>query len=164
MKGQEASTRMEHVFWAIPDKLAGRPGPNRAPWDPAALYRGGFRAVLSVNSGLSVEPEALDAAGIAYRQVTFPGGIPPHADAATVALAALPVAYAFYREHSRDGAVLVHCSFGKDRTGLFLGYAMMQELGLDADAALQRLHAVRPIALSADGWEDLAREVLGRFS
>jgi protein-tyrosine phosphatase len=154
---------MEHVFWAIPGKLAGRPGPNRAPWDPIALRRGGFRAVLSVNGGIDVEPDALRAAGLAHLRVPFPSGIPPHPNALEVALGALPAAYAFYQEHSRDGAVLVHCSFGKDRTCLCIGHILMQEQALDVNNTLARLHSMRSIALSADGWEALTRDVLSRF-
>jgi protein-tyrosine phosphatase len=153
---------MEHVFWALAGKLAGRAGPNQAPWDPAALRRGGFHAVLTVNGGIGVEPEALLAAGLAHLRVPFPKGIPPHPNALEVALAALPAAHAFYREQSREGAVLVHCTFGKDRTGLCIGYILMREQGLDADTAIERLRAMRPIALSADGWEALAREVFRR--
>lgn len=151
---------MEHVFWGIAGKLAGRAGPNMAPWQPDALFEAGFRGVLTVNHGVDVLPHALRAAGLAHRRVRFPGGIPPHPDACDVALEALPDAYAFYREVRCDGPLLVHCSFGKDRTGLFIAYVLMRDEGLDVNAAIARLRAVRPIALSATGWEDLARRVL----
>jgi hypothetical protein len=153
---------MQHVFWAIPGKLAGRPGPNREPWDPAELRRGGFRGVLTVNGGIDVDPEALRAAGLAHLHLPFPTGIPPHPNALEVALEALPAASAFYEEHSREGAVLVHCSFGKDRTCLCIGHILMQEQALDVDATLARLREMRSIALSADGWEALARDVFSR--
>ena len=151
---------MEHIFWAIPGKLAGRPGPNLVPWDPTGLRREGFSAVLTVNHGVDVDPAQLQAAGLAHRRVRFPGGIPPNPDALEVALEALPVALDFYREHSTRGPVLVHCSFGKDRTGLFIAHALVQEQGLAPDDALARLREVRPNALSATGWHTLARDVL----
>jgi len=56
----------------------------------------------------------------------------------------------------------VHCSAGKDRTGLFMSYFLIREFGLDVDAAIMRVRAVRPQAMSALGWETLARRVLAR--
>ena len=72
----------------------------------------------------------------------------------------LPRAFRWYQEHSEAGAVVAHCSLGKDRTGLFLSYALMLELGLDADAAFTRVRGIRPVALTADGWEELCHQVL----
>jgi protein-tyrosine phosphatase len=54
----------------------------------------------------------------------------------------------------------VHCSSGKDRTGLFLAYWAMRTEGLSAEAAIERVRSVRPIAFSAIGWDELALDVL----
>ena len=61
---------------------------------------------------------------------------------------------------ARGRAVLVHCSAGNDRTGLFLSYFLVRQAGMAADDAIQRVRAVRPTALSADGWETFARQLL----
>ena len=126
---------MENLFWAIPGKLAGRVGPNHEPWYPAALYRGGVRGILTLNSGMDVVPELIESAGIRHHRLAFLVGIPPEERAFEIAVDLLPRAFRWYQEHSEAGAVVAHCSFGKDRTGLFLSYALMLELGLDADAA-----------------------------
>jgi len=42
---------MKYVYWAIKDQLAGRPGPDEIMWDLTELYKQGFRAILSLNSG-----------------------------------------------------------------------------------------------------------------
>lgn len=40
---------MQHLFWLVEGKIAGRSGPNKDPWDLAELKAAGIRAVLSVN-------------------------------------------------------------------------------------------------------------------
>jgi protein-tyrosine phosphatase len=59
---------------------------------------------------------------------------------------------------------VVHCSSGKDRTGLFLAYHSMREGGLSPEAAIEEARRVRPIALTAPGRHELALQVLGRIS
>jgi protein-tyrosine phosphatase len=55
---------------------------------------------------------------------------------------------------------MVHCSAGKDRTCLLLAYYLMCTRQLSAPHAIAEVRSVRPIALSADGGEDFAYEVL----
>ncbi|MEJ7731003.1 MAG: hypothetical protein WKG00_17525 [Polyangiaceae bacterium] len=57
---------MREVFWLIPDRVAGRPGPDRVPWDLAAMRDAGIGAVLSVNDGLLCHPEDFASVGIEY--------------------------------------------------------------------------------------------------
>jgi protein-tyrosine phosphatase len=57
--------------------------------------------------------------------------------------------------------VLVHCRSGKDRTGLFLSYYLCVTEGLRPSEAIAELRRVRPIALTAEGWETFSYEVLG---
>jgi protein-tyrosine phosphatase len=59
--------------------------------------------------------------------------------------------------------VLVHCSSGKDRTGLFLSYFLCATEGLSPGDAIREVRRVRPIALSADGWETFAHRVLAEL-
>lgn len=156
---------MKHLFWLIPDKLAGRPGPDRAPWKLAALREAGIGAVLSVNDGLLCHPEDFQAHGISYACIPLSDNAPPQPGDEEACLRALPAAGAFVREQLANGRItLVHCSSGKDRTGLFLAYHLMRENGMSAAAAIEEVQRVRPIALTAPGWYDFAFEVLRRIA
>ena len=152
---------MQHVFWIIQDQLAGRCGPDRQPWNPAELRAAGFGAILSVNDGLLCHPEDLDELGIAYACVPLSPNAPPCTGDLDYCLAALPAASSFVADHlSKRRRVLVHCSSGKDRTGLFLSYFLMQQLGQSADEAMSNVLAARPIAFTATGWHEFTLSVL----
>ena len=151
---------MDKLFWVIPaGTLASRPGPDQAPWDLAALRAGGMGAILSVNDGLLCHPQDCAVAGITYACMPLSANAPPHPGDEHICLRVLPQAYAFVQAQMGQGGV-VHCSGGKDRTGLFLGSFFMQHGGLSPQEALQAVRQVRPIALSAPGWEALAQQVL----
>jgi len=45
-----------------------------------------------------------------------------------------------------------------------MGYFLMRRSGLSVDDAIVAVRRVRPIALSAEGWEDLAAAVLAAVS
>ena len=80
-----------------------------------------------------------------------------------ICLNALPNAYAFvHRELEARRTVMVHCTSGKDRTGLLLAYFLMRTTGINADEAIRQVRMVRPIALSAEGWEEFGLEILRR--
>lgn len=152
---------MDKLFWVIPGRLAGRPGPDREPWNVGSLRDGGIGAVLSVNDGLLCHPEDFAAHDIDYACVPLPENAPPLPGDEKICLTALPKAYQFVKvQMERDRAVLVHCSSGKDRTGLFLCYFLIHHAGLSAREAIDSVRQVRPIALSASGWEQLAEQVL----
>lgn len=156
---------MEHVFWLLPGRLAGRAGPNREPWDLREIRSLGIEAVLTLNDGEGCEPAAaFAAAGLEHHAVPFPPNEPPLPGYEELLLVALPAAYEFvHAQHVSRRAVLAHCSAGKDRTGLFMSYFLMRESALDVDTAIARVREVRPRALSAIGWEDLGRRVLARL-
>jgi hypothetical protein len=154
---------MRHVFWLLPGELAGRPGPDREPWDLRALRDAGIGAVLSVNDGQLCHPEDFRALGLAYACVPLAPNAPPEPGDDEVCLRALPVAAAFVRAQRAEGrATLVHCSAGKDRTGLYLAWHLVHERGMAPEAAIDEVLRVRPIALTAPGWLDLARDLLSR--
>ena len=152
---------MNHVFWLVPGVLAGRSGPNRDPWDAQDLRAGGIGAILSVNDGGACHPEDFAALGMSYRCIPLSDNEPPRDGDMEHCLAALPEAYDYVRgELDEQRAVLVHCRSGKDRTGLFMCYFLIRESGMSIDDAIAEVRRVRPIALSAEGWEDLAVAVL----
>lgn len=153
---------MRHVFWLRPGVIGGRSGPNLDWWDARDLASGGIGAVLSVNDGELVRSDELAAAGIDYRCVPLSDAAPPRPGDVEVCTNALPRALSFVVDSiSRRRSVLVHCRSGKDRTGLFLCYYLCVTEELSADEAIREVRRVRPIALSAEGWESFSYEVLG---
>lgn len=156
---------MDKLFWLIPGKLAGRAGPDREPWDLASLRSTGIGAVLSVNDGLLCHAEDFAAHGMSYACVPLPDNAPPQPGDDVVCLHALPKGYTFVAKHLGDRrTVLVHCSAGKDRTGLFLCYFLMRRAGLQPEQAIRTVREVRPTALSALGWEAFALQLLGEVA
>jgi protein-tyrosine phosphatase len=152
---------MEQVFWVIPERLGGRPGPDRVPWDAAALRAGGIGAVLSLNDGVLCHLEDFKAHDINYACMPLSDNAPPRPGDDQICLKVLPRAYEFVIERmNRQRGVLVHCSSGKDRTGLFLSYFLMQHDRLSVSEAIDAVRKVRPMAMSAWGWEVFAIRVL----
>lgn len=156
---------MRHLFWVIPERLAGRAGPDRAPWNLGAMREGGIGAVLSVNDGLLCHPREIRGHGMEYACVPLSDNAPPQPGDEEVCLRALPEAGDFVEGQLSKGRVtVVHCSSGKDRTGLFLAYYLMRERGLSVAGALEEVRRVRAIALTAPGWDEFAQGVLGRIT
>jgi protein-tyrosine phosphatase len=156
--------KVDKTFWIEAGRLAGRPGPNREPWDVETLYRGGIRAVLSVNDGEQCQAIEFATRGMAYLCAPMPDHVPPRPGDEWSCGVALERASAFIHTHLNAGRpVLVHCSSGKDRTGLVLAHYVMVRDAITPAQALARVRRVRPIALNAEGWEDLALVVLSRL-
>lgn len=152
---------MRHVFWLRPGIIGGRSGPNKDLWSPRELAEGGVGAIISVNDGELVYPDELAAADIAYTCIPLSDKAPPLPGDLEICAAALPAALEFALEAiESDRSVLVHCHSGKDRTGMFLSYYLCKTEGLAVDAAIEEVRRVRPIALSALGWEAFTRNVL----
>jgi protein-tyrosine phosphatase len=127
----------------------------------AALRKAGIRAILSVNEGLLCHKQDFAAAGIAYACIPLSANAPPRPGDEELCAHALPQAYAFVRAQMAQGrSTLVHCSSGKDRTGLFFCYFLMRHARMAAGEAIEAVRKVRPVALSAEGWEDFAIRVL----
>lgn len=152
---------MRNVFWLREGVIAGRSGPNRDAWNPKELADGGIGAVLSVNDGELVHSEDLCAVGINYSCVPLSDAAPPQPGDLQTCVDALPRALRFALSSIESGrGVLVHCRSGKDRTGMFLTYYLCATEGLTPPRAIEEVRRVRPIALSAEGWETLTLDVL----
>lgn len=155
---------MRNVFWLRSGRIGGRTGPNYDTWDPKDLAAGGIGAVLSVNDGDLVRPGELAAVGIDYCRVPLSDAAPPQPGDLEICVSALPRALSFVASSiARGRVVLVHCRSGKDRTGLFLAYYLCVTEGLAPSDAIRELRRVRPIALSAEGWESFSFQVLGEL-
>jgi protein-tyrosine phosphatase len=86
---------------------------------------------------------------------------PPQFGDLHTCVAALPEGLSFVLASIASGRrVLVHCSSGKDRTGMFLTYYLCATEGLAPTRAIEEVRRVRPVALSAEGWETLTLDVL----
>ena len=152
---------MKHIFWLIEDQLCGRPGPNHEPWDAGELRSAGVGAVLSVNNADSVYVNEFSATGISHRCIPLAANAPPRDGDLELCLTRLPLAYEYALDEIGSGnSLLVHCRQGKDRTGLFMAYFLQQKLGISSAEAIDRVKTVRPIALSAEGWDQFAIDVL----
>ena len=156
---------MDHVFWLVPNQLAGRCGPDEQPWRLEHLRQAGIGAVLSVNDGELCRREDFAQRGLAYACIPLSRNAPPRDGDLEHCLGALPAALSFVAENiGRRIPVLVHCSAGKDRTGLFMAYYLMQREGCSIRQAMERVQTVRSIAFTADGWHDFALHVLSAES
>ena len=153
---------MRNVFWLIPDRLGGRPGPTREPWTPRGLRDGGLDTVLNLSEH---EPEReLAASGLRSHWVPLPPSLPADDALERALVAELPRAHAPLEEElAAERRVLVHCVAGCDRTGALLTYHVARTEGLAPEAALARVRRVRERALSAEGWEPMALRVIGRL-
>lgn len=152
---------MEHVFWLIEGRLAGRPGPVAAPWDALTLRAAGLDVVLSLNS--QADAETLTAAGLVHHHLPMPPILPLTGMLQDLLLGTLePVLDCLHEELAAGHSVLLHCHAGKDRTGLAMATYLVRYQGLDAEAAIERVRAVRPIAMSAPGYLDTARRFAAR--
>ena len=152
---------MQQVFWLRPGLIAGRPGPVYYPWRPEELAAGGIGAVLTVNNAQSVYPEDFKAADIDHAWLPMEDNAPPLPGDFEHCLDMLPRTLNFIRAmHAQNRAVLIHCTAGKDRTGLTMAYYLCQEEGFDAVNAIAEVRKVRPQALSATDYEPFAIDLL----
>jgi protein-tyrosine phosphatase len=152
---------MRNVFWLREGMIGGRTGPNRDAWNPKELADGGVGAVLSVNDGELVHPDDFAKVGIDYACAPLSDAAPPQSGDFGICIDALPKALKFALRSIQSGrSVLVHCSSGKDRTGMFLSYYLCAAEGMGPDEAIRAIRYVRPTALSAEGWEKFALQVL----
>ncbi|WP_067662317.1 protein-tyrosine phosphatase family protein [Ferrimonas marina] len=152
---------MQDLFWLTPGQIAGRSGPNKLPWTVAELKQQGIDTVLSLNDAVEVDASALAQHGISHLHVELPANIPPAPGDQAQCLHRLPQALAQVSAALSQGdSVLIHCRSGKDRTGLMMAYLLMVRQGFSPQAAMAKVREVRPIAFSAEGWWELAEQVL----
>ena len=155
---------MKHFFWLIPDRLAGRPGPTSEPWSLEEIRASGFAAVINLSESAPDTP-AFARAGLEVAWFPLPNSYPADLAAETGCLRDLPRAHDFLRAHwDAQRPLLVHCAWGRDRTGLLLAYHLVRSEGHSPEAAIAAVKHVRPQALTATGWEAMAVRVFLRLA
>lgn len=150
------------MFWLIRNVIGGRAGPHLEPWSVTELRAAGFDAVINLSEHPS-DFDAFEAAGMECSWVPLPTDVPPTTESEEQCVEALPGAFAFVTSQiARGRRILVHCHAGKDRTGMLLAVLLAKREGLSAHAAIEKVRAARPLALTATGWEALALRVIPR--
>ena len=125
--------------WVIPGELAAGAHPARDMPQAdalALLQRNGVRAVLTLYEQ-PIDAGELAAAGLDGRHIAV-------ADGAAPTLEQLREGVLYIAEHATQGhGVFVHCWGGVGRTGTFAA-AYLASTGMAADAAVDRIRALRP--------------------
>jgi protein-tyrosine phosphatase len=155
---------MKNVFWIIPGILCGRAGPDMETWSLDEIRDSGIKAVLNVSEH---EPNQsnFESANIDLEWIPFPASYPATEETEQVCLELLPKAYQFLRSNINERkCVLVHCSWGRDRSGLLLAYHLAISKNLGPREAIAELRKIRPKAITALGWEDMAERVIGKLT
>jgi protein-tyrosine phosphatase len=139
------------MYWVIPGVLAGRPGPDCAPWNVDQLVDAGVGAVVSLDGPVRVQD--LLKAGIrhlpAYQPMFLLHGEEDHKRFLKVMVPIL----AFIDEQRAGGiATLVHCHYGCDRTGTVLSCYLVARENFTATQAVARVQKINPDAMWAVGY------------
>ncbi len=145
---------MEHVYWVWKRLLGGRPGPTRVPWDPAALYKGGVRVIISLAT--EVEVADLSPYDLDHYRVDFPPvKLFSRGMRKAFIYQALPVWRLIHAQVEAERPTIVHCYAGQDRTGAVLGGYLIVYQGLMPDEARQRVRKANPDAMIEEGYAEV---------
>jgi protein-tyrosine phosphatase len=151
---------MKHIFWVIPNRLAGRPGPIFEPWSLSDLYGSGFRTIINLTEAQPNISEFRQN-GLDVGWFPIPDDCPANSGTEIKCNRAIPKAYNFLISKLNLGhKVLVHCEIGCDRTGFLCAYYFALNFNKSPVEAIKSIRAVRPQALSAQGWEPMAIRVI----
>ena len=126
---------MEYVYWIIKDKVAGRPGPRRQPWDLNEINSSwGFKAIVFLDHATS---EYIGPAGIEHVELGFEGLDAPTTREMIIFNEQLE---AFHLV----GAVpiLVCCNEGESGTVTMLASRLIW-LGFSVEEAIKRMRKVK---------------------
>ena len=149
---------MRHVWTIDGGRIAGRCGPQKAPWDLRGLRRAGFTAIVSLECDdpyLVGIPEA----GLRHVRLCVEDFAAPTQEQ-ILAFNAL-----VEEEITRGGKVLAHCYAGRGRTGTMLASRLI----LGGSSVEKAVEEVRARILETDGTlagaiEPVQLEALHRFA
>jgi len=147
---------MKQVYWIIPDELAGRCGPELIPWDCWDLNAGGIRAMASLT-----QPEdegEVRRAEIEHLPLYFPGMLLTDDEDFEFFLSFVPRFLDFAARAREQGKpLMVHCTYGCDRTGAMLAIYLVAFHGLSSEEAISKVRSVNSEAMSATGYDEAVR-------
>ncbi len=152
---------MNDVYWIDEGRVAGRRGPWRSPFDFEAMARAGIGHILSLDADeASLLPAAVDSIELSVIHLT--DSIPPGPGDRAIYARRVPEAVALVERIVREdnGAILVHCHAGNDRTGTVLASWLHAARELSPEEAIAAVRAANPEALSALGYEEMALEIM----
>jgi protein-tyrosine phosphatase len=108
--------------------------------------------LLAEREGAKEIGEAVRDAGLTWIWCPLANGQPPDAE---VTARIQPLLAELARVVEDGAAILVHCSAGIHRTGMF-GYALLRQLGLDRSTARSKLMELREVTGEGVGEDRLA--------
>jgi len=154
---------MKEVFWVEPERIGGRCGPQLVPWDCRELRSGGIRAIASLAE--PVDEQEVQAAEIEHLPLYFPGMLLVSDQDFALFLSFVPPLLDFAEQTADQGRpLLVHCTYGCDRTGAMLAIYLVSREGLCAGDAIARVRSVRPSAMTAVGYEEAVHRFAASLS
>lgn len=147
------------MYWVVPGKLCGRPGPSEVAWSLSELRAAGVQSILTLCQNQDLPDLAVE--GFFHARFFLPTNVPPQAVDEERCRAVLPAAVSFLQAELNAGrCALVHCAAGRDRTAMVLASYLSATGGVSAAEAISAVRGARPDALAADGWEAMARRVI----
>jgi Polymorphic toxin system, DSP-PTPase phosphatase len=144
---------MQEVYWVEEGVLGGRCGPECVPWTPAELHAGGVRAIVSLDS-CGVDSDALQAAGIVHLPLYQPMIFLENTIERRRFLEVVPPVLKFLKEPKQKLPAMVHCHYGRDRTGCVLACCLVARRQWPAEKAITHVRVMQPFALSAPGYAE----------
>lgn len=144
---------LPHVFWVVEGVLAGGPGPKKVPWNLYELQSANIYGIVSLDGPIDTTP---------FRQ-TYIQHLPAYQpmillenedQRETFAKAMVPVIRFIDECRDLGAATLVHCHHGCDRTGAALACYLVAKEKLSAEAAIERVRAANPLAMSMPGYAE----------
>ncbi|MEA3308283.1 MAG: dual specificity protein phosphatase family protein [Chloroflexota bacterium] len=149
---------MKYIYWIIEKELAGRPGPQLAPWNPPELYRGGIRTVISLATDVKVCD--LTVYQLNHRRAQFPPLLLTSAGLQKAFIhEALPIWEFIHAQLAAGNPTLVHCHAGNDRTGAILAGYLVIYRGWLPETAIRQVHDLQPHALEAAGYAEAVQRL-----
>lgn len=151
---------MKETFWIIPNKLAGRPGPELCPWSLNEFKQSQIDVFINLSLDEDNQLE-FEQFGIENIWIPLLDDYPANLETEKACRKIIPKSYDLLSELiTKNKRVVVHCSWGRDRTGFLLAYYIMKTENISPIEAINRIRIVQPKAITAKGWEEMAIRIM----
>jgi len=140
-------------YWVIDRQLAGRAGPRCVPWELRELREEGIAGIVSLDAG--VNSADVEKAGLKHLRAFMPMVFLEREEDHLEFLTVLPEVVKFIDGiRAENGAALVHCHYGCDRTGCVLGCYLVAREGYTPAQAYHHIRERNPNAFGASGYAE----------